>query len=155
MSRVLLRDVRASDLVAVARVMTPEDAQECAVHGFLPDEALEVAVLESRGECWTLEVDGRPLFLGGLRDTGGCWGIVWMLGGRLPRGALREAYAIFAERLEVLLRGRERIFNIVPCDRRSSLRMLRRLGFDFEPAPVQYLGREWLRFHMTPSRGRP
>jgi hypothetical protein len=140
-----------SHIPHLAEHMRPADITEIRAAGDLsPEDALTRGLAASQ-YCSTALIDGVPVAMFGLRKPSilSETGIVWMLGTdavyQIKREMITIARAVIAEMLDVC----PVLSNMVHSDNVTSIRWLRRMGFDIrEGAPVGVDGEIFHRFEM-------
>jgi hypothetical protein len=148
---VFIRGARRDDVAPLAASMRPEDAAEVlAAAGQTPAEAL-ADCLERSILAYSLEADGELIAMFGL--AGPLIGdrvVVWALTGagadRHPLSFHRLSRAVVARFLELY----PALENMVDARHEKSLRWLRRLGAEIEPA--QPYGAAGFPFHHITFR---
>jgi len=98
---------------------------------------------------WTLEDSGEPIAMGGLypfpHDPGAA---IWLLGTEgLDRGGL-ALLALSRPWVAWALESYSPLCNMVPARAEGTIRWLRWVGFDIDPAIVHFRGVRFLHFRM-------
>jgi hypothetical protein len=150
--RAFIAPATRHDIPHVVKVMRPWDVRECAISEHTPESALLFPFQIGGGASTrTLFVDGKPLMMGGVRAIGRRKGMIWMLGGAVPPGLGFAVLRLWACELEQVMGSFAEVGNVVPVERRDTIVMLKRLGFDFAPQLLHHAGVDFLRFCMTSS----
>lgn len=134
----------------VADTMRPADVVEVwASGGFTPLGALETSISKSQyaAVAW---VDDEPCAIYGLiiHDALAGVGIPWMLASEKAMKHKREFLAQTPGIIKAMLDICPTLYNYVHAENRTSIRWLRWLGFEIEPAlPLGQNGELFHRFH--------
>lgn len=146
-------EAHGKHIARVNELMREEDAYECRILGTNPRASLERALVDCRDTTWTLMEDGLPMQMAGTRPIGKDRATVWLLGAQLS-ASTAEIMGVYRFALRQLMARHSYIENVAPFGRRSTIAMLRRLGFDFRDAPLHFHGIPFLHFSMTGKSAR-
>lgn len=151
--RVEFREARPQDVVISARLRPEDDAELRAAKGPNVGKTVAQAIALSPGQAWAAEIDGELVALFGfapysaLSDTASPWLVGTPELKRIPGVLVREGRCYCQRAL-----GRFSVLrNYVDARNKTSVRWLRRIGFDIQPAVI--FGVERRLFHPFEMRG--
>ncbi len=148
---VTVEPARAWHIEPIARAMRPWDVLECEASGVSPRRALRVGLAGSL-MCWTALLDDRPIAMLGAASISliDGRGAPWMLGTeeiyRQGRAMMR-LYPVYFGQMKARF---PRLENHVHRDNDMARRLIRRLGFQFEPEAHTVGGEPMVRFFLEP-----
>lgn len=146
-----IRDSVQSDILPIAVNMRDEDAKEVYdSHLLSPYSALSKA-MKSRGDSWTIVVDGVPIGMVGVSNKSllGNKGNPWLLG----TDKLTESTRLFVQFSKLLLKnmskGYSRLENYISVENKSTMRWLKFLGFEFGEQIKSVTGVMFIKFYKN------
>jgi ribosomal protein S18 acetylase RimI-like enzyme len=148
---VTVEPAQAWHIAPIARDMRAWDVRECAAFGASPVRALKTGLAGSH-MVWTALVNERPVAMLGVAAVSLIDGIghPWMLGTeevyRQGRTMMR-LYPVYFGQMKARF---PRMENHVHRDNDKARRLIRRLGFQFEPEAHTVGGEPMVRFFLEP-----
>ena len=140
------------DLTYIANTMRSGDIDEVwASHNATPFEALKISINASE-YCVVALADDEPVAVFGLivRDMLTGTGCPWLLGSESVKNYRRELLEYSPQVVSEMLEICPRLYNYVDVRNKPSIRWLKWLGFEFEPAtPYGVEGLPFHRFYRT------
>jgi hypothetical protein len=150
-AEILIRPTEPGDAALLVANLRTSDRNECLAYG-RDDIAAGIRSSVARSLfCWSAFADGELAAILGVAPLNILTGLgsPWMLGTPVLDAHSRVLVRMTPEYIAKMLKAFPHLVNFVHAKNTTSVRWLRRLGFDLsEPAPFGALGEPFHRFEM-------